>query len=275
MRGSLRRRDRRQHSGGPERWELRVYMGRDERGRERHASRVLSGTKREAQSALAAFVTETERGRQTASSKMRLADYATQWLASRHVAGELAAKTLERYRGIVRDHINPELGAFPLGRLSAAAIRKAVGVWRSSPRRDRKPGRLSEKSIHDHFALLKQILGQAVDERLILDNPAALVRAPGKGGSRRRTYTMAQVVALVEYLKSTPLATPVLVKALTGLRRGELLALRWQYIDLATGEVQIVESLERHRDGSLHFKAQKSARPVILPASVIVEPPRL
>jgi len=109
-------------------------------------------------------------------------------------------------------------------------------------------------------------------ERLVPDNPAAFVRAPGKGGSRRRTYTMAQVVALVEYLEPTPLATPVLVKALTGLRRGELLALRWRYIDLGTGEVQVVESLERRRDKSLHFKVPKtenSARPIILPASVI------
>jgi integrase len=83
---------------------------------------------------------------------------------------------------------------------------------------------------------------------------------------------MAQVIKLADYLRETPLATPVLVKALTGLRRGELLALRWQHIDLATGEVHVVESLERRRDGSLHFKppkTEKSIRPVILPASVL------
>jgi integrase len=203
---------------------------------------------------------------------MQFAEYATQWLASRDAAGELAAKTMERYRGIVRDHLIPELGGIPLARISAATVRKALGAWRNAPRRDRKPGRLSEKSIHDHFALLKQILGEAVRERLLLDNPAALVRAPGNGGSRRRTYTMRQVVALVEYLKPTPLATPVLVKALTGLRRGELLALRWRYIDLGTGELNVVESIERRRDGSLHFKTpktEKSARCVILPGSVI------
>lgn len=62
------------------------------------------------------------------------------------------------------------------------------------------------------------------------------------------------------------------MKALTGLRRGELLALRRRYIDLGTGEVNVVESLERRRDRSQHFKApktEKSVRPVILPASVI------
>jgi integrase len=83
---------------------------------------------------------------------------------------------------------------------------------------------------------------------------------------------MTQVIALVEYLRPTPLATPALMKALTGLRRGELLALRWRHVDLGTGEVQVVESLERRRDGSLHLKVpktEKSARLVIFPASVV------
>jgi hypothetical protein len=43
MRGSLRRRNRRQHDHGPERWELRAYLGRDEKGRERHALRAFTG----------------------------------------------------------------------------------------------------------------------------------------------------------------------------------------------------------------------------------------
>jgi len=247
-------------------------MGRDERGRERQTSRTFSGTKREAQSALAAFVTECARGRQIRSSKVPFAEYATQWLASRESAAELEAKTLERYRGIIRDHLIPQLGSIPLGRISAGAIRSAIGAWRSLPRHDRKTNHLSEKSIHDQFALLRQILAEAVHERLIIDNPATLIRSPGTAGSRRRTYTMPDVVALVDYLKPTLLATPVLVKALTGLRRGELLALRWRNVDLATGEVNVVESIERHRDGSLHFKAPKTAksiRLVILPGSAI------
>jgi integrase len=56
------------------------------------------------------------------------------------------------------------------------------------------------------------------------------------------------------------LAAPVFVKALTGLRRGELLALRWRNIDLSTGELRVVESLERRRDGSLHFKRPKTEK---------------
>jgi integrase len=133
MRGSLRRRDRRHQNAGPERWELRVFAGREQAGRQRQVHRSFTGTRREAESALAAFVSETARGRRAVSSRMQFGLYATQWLASRDAAGELAAKTIERYRGIVRDHLIPQLGGIPLARISAAAIRKALGAWRSGP----------------------------------------------------------------------------------------------------------------------------------------------
>jgi hypothetical protein len=138
MRGSLRRRDRRHDRNGPERWELRVCLGRDDAGRECRASRVFTGTRREAQSALGAFVTEAERGRPLRSTKTAFGEYATRWLASRAASGELAAKTLERYRGIVRDHLVPQLGAVALGRLTVTHVRNAMWAWRTGERRDRK-----------------------------------------------------------------------------------------------------------------------------------------
>jgi integrase len=109
MRGSLRRRDRRHSTNGPGRWELRVFAGRDDVGRPHHVHRAFRGTRREAESALAAFITDVEGGRQIRSSKTPFGEYATQWLASRDAAGELAAKTLERYGGIVRDHLRIEV----------------------------------------------------------------------------------------------------------------------------------------------------------------------
>src|SRR5271169_6500149 len=98
MRGSIRRRDsRRSSADGPQRWELRVYLGRDKNGRAKQTTRAFAGTKREAESALAAFVSEIERGRRARTSRALFADYACQWLASRQRAKDLAVKSLERY----------------------------------------------------------------------------------------------------------------------------------------------------------------------------------
>jgi hypothetical protein len=70
MRGPLRRCTRRQPTGGPDRWELRADVGRDEQGREKQMTRAFSGTKRETERAPAAFVTEVQRGRRDRLSRM-------------------------------------------------------------------------------------------------------------------------------------------------------------------------------------------------------------
>ena len=101
MRGSIRRRDsHRCAADGPQRWELRVYLGRDKNGRAKQTTKVFAGTKREAESALAAFVSEIERGRRARTSRALFADYAHQWFASRRRAKGLAVKSLKRYEGI-------------------------------------------------------------------------------------------------------------------------------------------------------------------------------
>jgi hypothetical protein len=116
---------------------------------------------------------------------MPLSAYANEWIRSRKVAGDVAIKTVERYEGILRDHILPELEEVSINAISAAHIREVLGRWRTGSRHDRKSGTLSKNSIHDHFARLRQILGDGVRERLLFDNPTLFV--PGAEQSRDRT----------------------------------------------------------------------------------------
>ena len=273
MRGSIRRRDsRRRSADGPQRWELRVYLGRDKNGRAKQTTKVFAGTKREAESALAAFVSEIERGRRARTSRALFADYARQWLASRQRAKDLAIKSLERYEGIIRDHLVPHLGHLRISSIGAHEIREALAQWRTGRRADGKRGVLSSKSVSAHFALLRQLLADAVRDGLLLDNPTARVRAPKKSSRERRTYSIEQVIDLYGYLKPTRLAVPVLTKALTGLRRGELLALRWKNVDFQRGIAYVHESVTVDRHGTISFKApktDKSRRPVALPQALM------
>jgi len=107
------------------------YLGRDKNGRAKQTTKVFAGTKREAESALAAFVAETERGRRARTSRALFADYARQWLASRKRAKELAIKSLERYEGIIRDHLVPHLGHLRISAIGAHDIREALAQWRT------------------------------------------------------------------------------------------------------------------------------------------------
>jgi len=272
MRGSIRRRDSRRNPDGPQRWELRVYLGRDKNGRAKQTTRVFAGTKREAESALAVFVSEIERGRRARTSRALFADYARQWLASRQRAKDLAVKSLERYEGIIRDHLVPHLGHLRISSIGTQEIREALTQWRTGRRADGKRGVLSSKSVSAHFALLRQLLADAVRDGILMDNPAARLRAPKKSSRERRTYSIEQVIDLYGYLKPTRLAVPVLTKALTGLRRGELLALRWKNVDVQRGIAYVHESVTVDRHGTVSFKTpktDKSRRPVALPRALI------
>jgi integrase len=103
-------------------------------------------------------------------------------------------------------------------------------------------------------------------------NPADAVDPPKIEWKPMQTYDLPQTVELIEAVRGTPLLIPTLLAVLCGLRRGEVCALRWRNVDLAAGQISVVESLEQTKAG-LRFKSPKSGkgRTVALPATVADE----
>ena len=87
-----------------------------------------------------------------------------------------------------------------------------------------------------------------------------------------QTYDVPQTAELIEAVRNTPLLLPTLLAVLCGLRRGEICALRWRNVDLVTGQMSVVESLEQTQAG-LRFKSPKSGkgRTVALSATMVDE----
>jgi integrase len=86
------------------------------------------------------------------------------------------------------------------------------------------------------------------------------------------TYDMDPTAELLEALRGTRLRLPVLLAVMCGLRRGEIVALRWRHIDLGAGKMAVVESAEQTADG-VRYKPPKSGkgRAVALPDMVVAE----
>jgi integrase len=93
--------------------------------------------------------------------------------------------------------------------------------------------------------VLKQALGQAVRWELLTRNPADAVDPPKVDWKPMQTYDLPQTVEVIEAVQDTPMLVPALLAVLCGLRRGEICALRWRNVDLAAGQISIVESLEQ------------------------------
>jgi integrase len=172
----------------------------------------------------------------------------------------------------VHQNIIPLLGAVHLPKLKPVQISDAYAAALAGGRRDDKEGGLSPRTVGHMHRVLKQALGQAVRWELLTRNPADAVDPPKVDWKPMQTYDLPQTAKLIEAVRDTPLLVPTLLAVLCGLRRGEICALRWRNVDLVTGQISVVESLEQTKTG-LRFKSPKSGkgRTVALSTTVVDE----
>jgi integrase len=139
-------------------------------------------------------------------------------------------------------------------------------------RRDGKQGGLSPRTVGHMHRVLKQGLSQAVRWESLNRNPADAVDPPKVEWKPVQTYDLPQSVNVLDAMRDKPIFVPVLLAILCGLRRGEICALRWRNVDLAGGQLSVVESLEQTKDG-LRFKSPKSGkgRTVAMSETVVEE----
>jgi integrase len=181
---------------------------------------------------------------------MTVREWLDLWVAT--TRAEVAPKTHERYAEIVRVYLIPGLGHIRLQRLAPADIQRAYNEF------PRDPSPRSRRHIH---RILKSALKRAVEQQALARNPAdAITRLPKVERQPITTLTAAQSRTLLDAIRHTTTYWLVLIALATGMRRGEILALRWGNLDLDRGVVRVVESLEHTRQGGLRFKSTKTDR---------------
>jgi integrase len=124
--------------------------------------------------------------------------------------------------------------------------------------------------------VLRQALQQAVIWNVLARNPAASVKPPKVNPKPIATLSAEQAAELLERIKHSRVYWPSLLALATGMRRGEILALRWKHVDLDRAILHVVESLEQTKS-SIRFKPPKNGRTraVTLPAFAVSELRRL
>ena len=246
--GSVRQRE----SG---RWQARV--------RDPVTNRMISlgvfSTKADADRALALAAADQTRGAwiDPARGKTTLAEYADTWLRNHPT---LRPRTQRLYSDLLRLHILPTIGATELGRLTPASVR----AWHSALRAGERPG---ASTVAKAYRLLHTVLAGAVADERIVRNPCTIRGASTERAGERPVASVAQVYALADAVEPRFRAL-VLMAAFTGLRRGELLALTRERIDLLHQTVAVVEQRHDLPDGSLLLappKTEAGRRVIALP----------
>jgi integrase len=266
MSGHIRRR-------GEQSWELKYEAGTDPRTG-RRVTRYVSfkGTKREAQTELIRLMDAVRRGDHIDPSKVTVSEFLDRWQKD-WAANNVSPKTQERFSQLIMHQVQPHLGSMPIQKLRAVHLSELYGRLLRNGRVG--GGELSAKTVGHVHRCLRRAFGHAAQWGLITQNPVALVHPPRVQQAEIEILRENEVEAMLASVRTrnAMLCTIAIVALGSGLRRGELCALRWSNIDLDSRTLRVEQSIEQTRAG-LRFKAPKTKhglRTMTLPASVISE----
>jgi integrase len=230
------------------RWEARLTLTDGRR-------KCLYGkTRAEAARRLAVAIRDQEKGVSFArDERQSLASYLRSWLETLRPP-TLKPRTWGRYESDVRVHLIPALGSTRLLKLSAQQVQAFYAA-------KRREGRLAPASIAHLHAVLHSALEQAERLGLVPRNVADLVKAPRPSAEHEmHVLTPEQAQTLLDAASGDRLEALYVLALTTGMRLGELLALRWRDVDLDTATLHVLHTLHHEQFGAWKLTRPKTAK---------------
>jgi len=200
---------------------------------------------------------------------MPVAAFLDRWIE--HMHGQVSPRSHERYAEICSKNLAPLLGGLILTKLQPVHISAAYANALTSGHRQGRGG-LSPRTVTHMHRVLRHALQQAVQWQMLTRNPADLVKPPKVERKQMSVLDAAGTAELIDAARSYTIFVPILLGVLCGMRRGEIAALRWRSIDLDTGQLAVVASVEQTRVGCREKETKSGrCRTIALPAMLIEE----
>lgn len=192
------------------------------------------------------IITAIEEGNYIRPNQHTLLSWLREWLES-YAKPTLRPSTFTNYEMTIERHFNTKLGRVKLKNVSTRMLQDFFNEKLVSGRADRKSGGLPAKTLKNIKYMLHVALDQACYDSLIPSNPVDGVRLPVPDGPEQRVLRPEEkerVCAHTAIIHTFP-AQGVILLLTCGLRRGELLGLQWQDVDLENGIIKIRHTLSR------------------------------
>lgn len=204
---------------------------------ENHKRKVLYGSSRkEVQEKMKVALREQQQGALVTAPQQTLKQYLEDWLDNTHKQN-IRPRSYERYEEIVRLHIVPAIGNVPLQKLTPQRLQKLY-----SEKLKEGYSAVTVIAIHN---LLHKALDNAVRWELVAQNVCKKVSPPRRVRPEMKSLTPEQVQQLLDAARGHPQEALFILALSTGMRRGELLGLKWQDINFAEGTLQVRRVLSR------------------------------
>jgi integrase len=258
MRGHIEKRGKNSYS-------IAISLGKDATtGKYKYQWTTVKGTKKETEKRLSELLHQLDNGTFIKPGKTTLAEYLEKWLKD-YAKPNLSPRGFERYESIARVHLIPSLGNISLTQLRSEHLQAHYSAKLNEG--------LSPLTVRYHHIVLHKALQTAVKWGLVSRNVADGVDVPHIHRNEMQTWDEFEITHFLEVAKDSPYYTLFFTALYTGMRRSEMLALRWQDIDFLFSQVSVSRSLHQLKDGSYVFtqpKSAKSRRTIALSPSAIL-----
>lgn len=248
---------------GENTWYIRIFLGRDAKGKRKYFNKTIHGTKKDAQKFLTAKTREKDLGIFVEPASMPLNEYLDKWLME-SVKTRLREATFDSYSFHLKRYVREKLGNCKLSEIKPFDIQKLYNQLTENG--------YSPRTVRYVHSILTSAFSQAVKWQMLIVNPCNIVDLPRQQKSEMKAFSPEQAKRFLEAAKVDKHGLVFAFALASGMRPEEYLALKWSDIDFEKHTATVQRVLIWRKGGGWYFtepKTAKSRRTLPLPESVL------
>ena len=231
------------------RWEGRYVVGHDPDTGKMITKNVLGKTQAEVKEKLQKAIDNSKQLDFTKEGKYTVGQWMDEWFEA-YAKVKVRPSSHQTYKGYIENHIKPNIGDIPIEKLTSLQLQKFYRRLLTEGRVPRiesenQPKGLSAKTVRNINQVISSAMDVAVKHKLILSNPTDGCELPKVEHKEMHTIHAEQLGAFLQEAKESGVYELYYLDLATGLRRGELLGLKWEDVDLAHGVIQVRRQVYR------------------------------
>lgn len=231
------------------RWEGRYVVGRDPDSGKMITKNVLGKTQAEVKEKLKKAIENSRQLDYTKEGKYTVGQWLDEWFEA-YAKVKVRPSSHQTYKGYIENHIKPNIGEIPIEKLTSLTLQKFYKKLLTEGRvprieSEKQPKGLSAKTVRNINQVISSAMDMAVKHKLILSNPTGGCELPKVEHREMHTIHAEQLGAFLREARESGVYELYYLDLATGLRRGELLGLKWEDVDLANGVIHVKRQVAR------------------------------